>query len=321
MALIHFNDDVMASVARYLRAKDLANLGQTCRRFGRAIDDNDLSFTEDVARQRFESSASETEMISLPQGGRRYARGETTHLALVYELEQLRIPLIFNALLGRGIQYHPSPLNHSRLWIRTRCGHQTAICNHVMKGGKHCVIYEMFENGSTGFLGIIRPIKRWNEKGINSFDPIPADHQLHGNTINQNTINQLHSERTSRWGQSDVHCCTWSTAESICLWSDWNGPTQVDTSLEGQFNFDSCKIAMLLDLDEGTLTVFNLWWPTGDLMWPNRKRAVLKRGLSGEYCWMACTDTAGYDPCDIKIARANRLIPFLSDADRDLTTV
>ena len=45
---------------------------------------------------------------------------------------------------------------------------------------------------------------------------------------------------------------------------------------EGQEGISSpCKVGMLLDLDEGTLSVYN----------NDRRLGVMKRGLAGHYCW------------------------------------
>ena len=48
---------------------------------------------------------------------------------------------------------------------------------------------------------------------------------------------------------------------------EWNG-------MEGFYG--SCNIGMLLDLDEGTLSVYK----------NGRKLGVMKRGLAGHYCWV-----------------------------------
>ena len=49
--------------------------------------------------------------------------------------------------------------------------------------------------------------------------------------------------------------------------NEWDGME----SLSGSF-----KLGMLLDLDEGTLSVYN----------NGRKLGVMKRGLAGHYCWV-----------------------------------
>ena len=45
----------------------------------------------------------------------------------------------------------------------------------------------------------------------------------------------------------------------------------------------SCKIGMLLDLDEGTLSVYK----------NGRKLGVMKRGLAGQYCWVVSLRSGG----------------------------
>jgi len=48
---------------------------------------------------------------------------------------------------------------------------------------------------------------------------------------------------------------------------EWNGMEEMSSS---------CTIGMLLDLDEGTISVYN----------NGRKLGVMKRGLAGHYCWV-----------------------------------
>ena len=48
---------------------------------------------------------------------------------------------------------------------------------------------------------------------------------------------------------------------------EWNGMEEMSSS---------CTIGMLLDLDEGTISVYN----------NGRNLGVMKRGLAGHYCWV-----------------------------------
>ena len=103
-----------------------------------------------------------------------------------------------------------------------------------------------------------------------------------------------------RWGDSNVHTCmtelTKGARSSKGLWSDGSGKTW-DTKnnrrevrpewghWEGQKN---CSLGILLDLDEGTLSVFEVL-KNGK----TKLKGVLKDGLSGEYCWVVeITDIA-----------------------------
>ena len=72
---------------------------------------------------------------------------------------------------------------------------------------------------------------------------------------------------------SDGHC--WS--------SDWrdHGPVFIGGETWDGMERTSfpCKIGVLLDLDEGTLSVYK----------NGRKLGIMKRGLAGHYCWVVST--------------------------------
>ena len=83
----------------------------------------------------------------------------------------------------------------------------------------------------------------------------------------------LRAKRTDRWGTSNVHGCALFT-HGMFWWYDWTNHLPY-RRIDG-FQRDT-PIGLLLDLDEGTLT-----------MYQNGQRiALLKDGLSGEYCWYA----------------------------------
>ncbi|EJK56799.1 hypothetical protein THAOC_23240 [Thalassiosira oceanica] len=120
-----------------------------------------------------------------------------------------------------------------------------------------------------GVFGVIRPvqIKRsdFDEGGLNYFDP----------SLN-NFWGYLLGQRTARWTDSNVHCCKVSRAFAgdFASWYDWAG-SQPKTRIDGlRFN---TPIGLLLDLDEGALSVYQ----------NGQRLATLKDGLSGEYCWYA----------------------------------
>jgi len=81
--------------------------------------------------------------------------------------------------------------------------------------------------------------------------------------------------------ENGIECCMQSTHTGKCLPSDW--PTDASNRLthsiddwEGMETMSSGdEVGMLLDLDEGTLSVYK----------NGRKLGVMKRGLAGPYCW------------------------------------
>ena len=64
-----------------------------------------------------------------------------------------------------------------------------------------------------------------------------------------------------------------------CYWFDWTGCYGTLTDWEGRGDYDKDCIAlgMLLDLGEGTLSVYQ----------NGQRLGTLKDGLAGEYCWIA----------------------------------
>ncbi|EJK48349.1 hypothetical protein THAOC_32863, partial [Thalassiosira oceanica] len=96
---------------------------------------------------------------------------------------------------------------------------------------------------------------------------------------------KLRSQRTAKWGDSDIHCCSYDCNDGLCRRTDWDANVTGD-EWHGREGLDeSGTIGLLLDLDEGTLSVFK----------NNRRLGVMKGGgLGGEYCWFvsACSSCA-----------------------------
>ena len=63
----------------------------------------------------------------------------------------------------------------------------------------------------------------------------------------------------------------------VCLWTDLV-EVYTDEEWEGRERIEErCEVGLLLDLDEGTLTVYK----------DERRLGVMKGGLGGEYCFCA----------------------------------
>ncbi|EJK61495.1 hypothetical protein THAOC_18009 [Thalassiosira oceanica] len=100
---------------------------------------------------------------------------------------------------------------------------------------------------------------------------------------------QLRSQRTAKWGESNVHCCTYGCKDGRCDWTDWDNETG-SFDWQGQEELEvSGTIGLLLDLDEGTLSVFKNGLCLG----------AMKEGLGGEYCWFVNVGSL----CTIGISR------------------
>ncbi|EJK44982.1 hypothetical protein THAOC_36436, partial [Thalassiosira oceanica] len=83
------------------------------------------------------------------------------------------------------------------------------------------------------------------------------------------------AQRSDDWGNSHVHACDFCCYDGTMSFTDWDDYI-IDNEWEGK---EPCQsgdtIGMLLNFNEGTLTVYR----------NNRLLGVLKDGLSGPYCW------------------------------------
>ena len=283
MDLYSFNHDIVVRFASYLQSKDIVSLSLTCRRFGIAqqeheegLDNNRLSLMEYAARYIVNNYKTDEERNVLPIT----TEQQSSWIQLYSELEQYRSPRKFNQLIGRAISDPICFINNDRSRIKllgNKKKSNTAICNHVMRAGKH---YATFTKEGLGAIriGIIRPLNsNWDDRGLTSFDPLS----------NINYWTELQEERTDKWGESNIHYCSVMFGEGVggCHYSDWVTEHPLFNEWDGSEGFENNdKVGLLLDLDDaGTLTVYK----------NGRRLGILKDGLSGEYCWVAVMWTHG----------------------------
>ena len=83
-----------------------------------------------------------------------------------------------------------------------------------------------------------------------------------------------------RYNISSVQCCLYNSSSGNCLPSEWKDNDRENERTVRWGGSESSAsgddIGMLLDLDEGTLSVYK----------NGRKLGVMKRGLAGPYCWV-----------------------------------
>ena len=269
-----FNNDILVNISPYLECSDLVSLALTSRRLGLKKldndDDCDWSQMEEVARQLLYKSQTNDERAALP----RYA-GESW-ITLLHELELLRSPLIFDQLIGDRIAYvrgnracftssNPefNPEADATALV-TSSTTQTAICsNHIMRSGKHFATFTLTgcEGLNYWWPGIVRPIGRLDNFGLTQF--AFWDHE----NIN---FEYLRGKRTDRWGEGNVNCCFYCTYAGMCAWGDWQSEHRNMVEWDGREGAGDvdCKIGMLLDLNQGTLTIYK----------DGRKLGVMKDG-------------------------------------------
>ena len=260
--LSRIDSSIITQISSFLgTSRELLNLGLTGKSFGWRQPPSTLnwSLAEEVARQEVCSRATDSEISSLP----RYVSGTTTWLSILYRFEHL---LVFDVLLGQGIEHR----NGDRATVHTTGPLCTAVTsNCVMRTGSHFAEFEIV-TGTTGtpYIGIVRPMpgldRNYGEDCffIGKFDLYPDFLQ----------------QRSDEWGVGDignVHACEYYCQTGKMNCTDWEYGEH-GVTWEGR---ESCEsgdtIGMLLNLDEGSLTVYK----------SNRRLGVMKDGLSGSYCW------------------------------------
>ncbi|KAL9187136.1 hypothetical protein ACHAXT_010856 [Thalassiosira profunda] len=297
--ITEFGTDLVAGVGSFLDAKDFVHLSATCRQFGlktHNIRTRPVSLWEMVAHGLCES-ASEIEKESLPAYDQ-----ETSPLFFYNELVELRKPLEFSNLFGRGID--PAVGDPARIVNSNRSGVVktprggrayracTAVANHVMKAGKHYVTFTCPGGSREGqstllWFGIVRPLKKLGPRAKSMFTPMCT-----------RFVRELNAIRSEEWGASNVHCCVYVASTGKCQWTDLSGEENPDHGIhaeewQGMTPFEGGTVSFLLDYDAGTLTV-----------WKNDKcLGVMKDGLAGPYCWCAMVPDRYYSSDGIRIER------------------
>ncbi|EJK47417.1 hypothetical protein THAOC_33866 [Thalassiosira oceanica] len=294
--LSRVDTSIVRHVTSFLASsRELLKLALTCKSFGWRQPTSTLnwSLVEEVARQAACSMATEEEMGCLPQ----YVRGTATWLSILHRYEHL---LMFDVLLGGFIEH--------------RNGDKTAVCatggffsysvavssSYVMTSGAH---YAEFLITGKPYIGIVRPMP-----GLDA----DAYHEGEFCFIGMARLQpDFLVQRSDDWGDGEVHACEYYKYDGGVNWTDWDDD-RIDEEWEGRESRQSGDtVGMLLNLDEGTLTVCK----------NNRRLGVIKDGLSGPYCWYVClgkhptvTDAVsikrGEAPCSIRTEQRqpNRIV-------------
>ncbi|EJK45187.1 hypothetical protein THAOC_36211 [Thalassiosira oceanica] len=280
-ALDILGTDLLIRCASYLDAHGLVQLGRTSARYGIPQAGLKRSLANEAARQRFRQSVTDKEKGCLPKCN------DESDIGLYRALELMRQPLGFDELVGGGF----SPQEHpSRFAYTGRCGvWSTALSGHVMRGGKHFVEFAITHerNFPHIMLGVIRPVSL--TKGIN----LEADWEgmvhpvMVSSSFKPAVSERLRSQRTAKWGGSNVHCCAYHSNSGRCCWTDWENEWGL-----GQERLPGGRgtMGLLLNLDEGTLSVSENGGRLG----------MIKGGLNGQYCWFVSV----YSSCTISMSKS-----------------
>ena len=281
-ALDALDNDLLIRCASYLDADGLAQLGRTSARFGIPQAGKQRSLANEAAHQRFRQSATDEEKNRLPK------YGDESDIGLYRSLESLRKPLCFEMLVGDGFgpQEQPASVTHTGRRI------STAMSGHVMRGGRHFVEFEITrdEQGSQYIcLGVMRPVSLTNDMDLNTDWGGQVNPVAVSSSFKPAVSEKLRSQRTPWWGDSNIHCCTYYCNTGDCCWTDWDNESRSFAWRGSEGLRESGTIGLLLDLDEGTLSVFK----------NGRFLGVMKEGLDGEYSWFVTVVSS----CTISISR------------------
>ncbi|EJK76513.1 hypothetical protein THAOC_01721, partial [Thalassiosira oceanica] len=249
------DQDLVAGIASFLGSGDLVNVGLTCRRLGTRSEGQQLSLVDRAAKVAFETSATDEERTRLPK------YDDESHLSLLSRLEQARRPLEFDRFVSVGWRH--SPGGRSGILCRSKGKYETAASTCIMRAGRHYAAFTLVSAAvPTARVGVMRPIRA---RHLESFDPVGPE-----------ACDLIRSERSSRWS-GNVHACQHECFTGTCVWNDGERKRSDDgwVGIVGTGVDRACEVGLLLDLDKGTITVYN----------DNRRCGIMKSGLAGEYCF------------------------------------
>ena len=253
-----FNTDTLSKIISFLPSVDVLNLAITCKRLGSAS--NKQSLIEDSAHVAIQDIATEEELATLP-----YYNGENS-LANYHYLQFMRGPLTFDQLVGSTEYVNRG--DKSCVMHSGQSDWGTVFSNNILRAGKHYVSF-VFNNMSDSnfFVGVMRP----GQANENAVGAAPIWWEFF-----------QHYSHNVEYNNNSVQCCLYRAIDGNCISSDWSGSDRVSDSpdmetWDGKETMPSDgEIGMLLDLDEGSLSLYK----------NGRKLGVMKRGLAGPYCWV-----------------------------------
>ena len=274
-----FDPDVVFLLAALLDARELCQVSLTCKTLGGRHDG--LSLVEEAARRQFEC-ASEWErscLLKLKDDGEFWVLkyDDEGWIQLYRHLLMLRSKLTFDQLVGAaGIQYGEDK-STVRACNASRESSSALCSNHVMRSGRHFAVFTQAGDAFAS-IGIVRPVQinksDFDDGELDSFCPGKIKFWKY-----------LKGKQTERWGASNAHCCA-VTAPGCFYWHDWICMSSRQPILRPIDSFQTdIPIGLLLDLDEGTLSIYQ----------NGQRMKMLKDGLSGVYCWYATAFNASFD--------------------------
>ena len=144
----------------------------------------------------------------------------------------------------------------------------TAVSStYVMTSGVH---YAEFQITGEPYIGIVRPMPSLD---AGAYHTVGEFFFIGDNSFYPDFL----AQRSDDWGDN-VHACDYNCGDGKMGCTKW-ADEEDDVNFENWEGMESCQsgdtVGMLLNLDEGTLTVHK----------NNRRLGVMEDGLSGPYCW------------------------------------
>ena len=200
----------------------------------------DWSLVEEVARKAVCSKATDAEMTGcLPH----YVSGTTTWLSILNRFEHL---LDFDVLFGGYIEHrngHKTRVYSTTSDYEYKSSVAVSSC-YVMRSGAH---YAEFEIVGRPAIGVVRPMPGL-DAGAYSEEFYFFRRMFYPDFL---------AQRSADWGNGNVHVCVYYCGDGEMKWCDWSRADQEWEQWEGM---EPCQsddtLGMLLNLDEGTLTVY-----------------------------------------------------------------
>jgi len=256
-----FNTDTLSKIISYLPSLDLLNVALTSKRFGQSNINDGSSLIEKSTHIAIQDIATEEQLATLP-----YYNGENS-LAIYHYLQFMRGPLTFDQLVGAA-EYVGGDKSCAHHINDAQGTWGTAFSNCILRTGKHYVTFEVRNSlyMCSVLAGVMRPGQADQEAHLN---PLCGGFFEH---FSQRSGNEAYNNNNK------VHCCMYTAHNGERCISDWTRTgLPMSETWDGSESMDSGdKIGMLLDLDEGTLSVYK----------NGQRLGVMKSGLAGSYCWV-----------------------------------
>ena len=244
-----FSSDTLSKIISCLPSVDVLNLAVTCKRLGSASNDKPPLIEESV-RIAIHDIATEEELETLPY----YTNGENSLTNYHY--------------VNNGDKSYVRHSGRREVYV------ETAYSNNILRrAGKHYVSFTIGSKINKHlclWLGVMRPGKAngftdWSLPIYNTFFQHISRMESHGDHDNGS-------------GSGSVDCCMYCAYSGRCYSGEWSHTRAYNIDIWERSESMSLgdEVGMLLDLDEGTLSVYK----------NGRKLGAIKSGLAGHYCWV-----------------------------------